>query len=129
MPAQRVYCTFCGQTFVCSDLQTCSLCNKSGGLLDPMSPAALHDLADKKRGQSSPDSRLDATRTGWLALSFAGVVAITIGILMLLSSFRENSRSNGQYEILIAFGSIAAGVLVGAFTFWAWRTGWFRDKK
>lgn len=52
-PARQVTCTFCGQTFFSSDADACSLCGKSGGLVDPMSPEALAGLVAKKH-ESAP---------------------------------------------------------------------------
>jgi hypothetical protein len=46
--ARRVYCTFCEQTYFTEDVETCALCRKAGGLMDPEAPAALRDLVSKK---------------------------------------------------------------------------------
>jgi hypothetical protein len=47
--SRRVYCTFCEQTFVSNDVEKCSLCQKTGGLIDPANPAAVADLVRKRK--------------------------------------------------------------------------------
>jgi hypothetical protein len=41
--SKQWHCTYCGQTYVGSTTETCSLCNKSGGLVDPAGLSAKSD--------------------------------------------------------------------------------------
>jgi hypothetical protein len=47
--SRRRHCIHCGQTFISSDTETCSLCRKSGGLIDADAAAIA-----KKRAESVP---------------------------------------------------------------------------
>jgi hypothetical protein len=49
MAARRLHCTHCGQTFVSSDTDTCSLCRKSGGLIDPADHPAVPGGIEQKQ--------------------------------------------------------------------------------
>ena len=85
-----LYCVHCGQTLLADDLEKCSACGKVGGILDPSAPAALSDLAAKKRAsgtmaESGPVEVAAAFIRG-VKLTLAGVVLIVLGIVLMTAS-------------------------------------------
>jgi hypothetical protein len=126
--ARMVYCRFCDQTYLSTDLEKCSLCRKSGGVVDPMSPAALSDLVTKKREEIDAASQFNevagaallAWRLFWLFA--AGVAALALGAFLLFSpALRANPN---QWSVSDAFPGLAAvtvGVVLLGFVFWIWR--------
>ena len=106
---RRVYCKFCEQTFLTDDLERCSLCRKTGGLLDPMSPTALTDLVTKKRPQSDPVGQLhedlewddDFGDFGYVMVS-----VIEFGILLFFWGVYLIFHSDGCGGLSVAAGGL-----------------------
>ena len=130
--ARRVYCTFCGQTFVSSDEETCTLCGKTGGIMDPMNPAALTDLVAKKREEANSDQRVGSTvgdvvdnvllGRRLIRLAAGGVVVLGLGLFLLLhKDFRSDPNSLSLYDVLIAAGPLIVGVLLLGAAYLTWR--------
>jgi hypothetical protein len=98
-----LYCRHCSQTLYSDDMERCSGCNKTGGIVDPADPAAIEPLskildvsgtdevaelvADKKREPASPLSGLrQAARTYFMAwLGCGGVSCLFVGFLLLVT--------------------------------------------
>lgn len=128
---RRVYCSFCEQTYLTSDLEKCSLCRKAGGLVDPSSPAALGQLVASKRQQSSPAEQFqEVLATGveialllrqLVLLVGLGVLLIGFGaVLIFVPDLRSNPRRLSYEELLLGFGVAAGGgvLLVWAAVVW-----------
>lgn len=94
---RRVYCAHCEQTILTAEVETCPLCRKTGGLLDPMSPAALEDIVAKKRQESVPigwvgDSGFAAYR--FIRLLIGGVACGLIGLVFLFWELSQAQPSD-----------------------------------
>ena len=129
-PARRIYCTFCGQTYVSSDAEKCSLCNKSGGIVDPMAPEALADLVAKKQADPTGkfgDALVKAANMSVLArnlirLTSAGIVTIVGGISMIaLPGLREDPGSVSVRDVLISSGVLLAGSIMLGYAYVTWQ--------
>jgi hypothetical protein len=141
MPSRQVYCTHCTQTFYCTDADTCSLCGKSGGLVDPDGPEAMARLA-ARRHEPTPisqrvgdgiDGAVEGALMGWytLKLAAAGLTALGIGILLLVHpDLREDSRGLSVRDLLIGIGPIIVGVVLLGWLGWSvWRSGQSRPSQ
>jgi hypothetical protein len=136
MPSRRWYCIHCGQTFVSSDSDTCSLCRKSGGLVDPDAPVALRDLVQKKQEiESNPGGAAEGVASGavtallaWRVLRcFVGgiVMLVLAGFLVFHPGLRSDPHGVSFSDFLVALGPMLAGVflLFVALVNWRQMTG------
>jgi hypothetical protein len=132
--SQRVYCLSCGQSFIQKGLEKCSLCGKTGTVLDPDDPVALRDVYEKKQKDtrglpqtmgewiwSFVDTCLAAPWTTLAAIVALGLLGV--GIALLIMQARE--------EIPVAFEAVAwAFILVAiaklCFLGFFFRTAWKR---
>ena len=128
MPVRQVYCTFCKQTFHSSDADPCSLCGNSGGLVDPMSPEALAQLAAKKHEPAPLDQQVgdafDTALMSWrlLKLTAAGIVALALGVLLLgCPGLHDDPNRLSVRDVLVAIGPIIVGIVLLSWTFMGWR--------
>lgn len=118
----RKYCLHCKQTFVTDEVETCPLCRKSGGLMDPMSAEALQDLAAMKQEQpiGLPTVRAAAgtalTTYRLARLGLAGVVCLGLGILLMTRpTFWSNPRAPTFGDLLPGLGATFVGVAISGF--------------
>jgi len=129
---RRVYCKFCEQTFITDELDRCSLCRKTGGLLDPMSPGALTDMVTKKRELTDPANQLrKGLETGVNIILLvgqlffyiaAGILATVIGGLIIFNLvFRANLEQWSLMDAILGFGATAVGLLFFLLAYLAWR--------
>jgi hypothetical protein len=89
--SRRWHCIHCGQTFISSDTDTCLLCRKPGGLLDPMDQAAIpRKRAESAKPEAAALPELQITPHGvlsaWrlLQMMIGGTVVTGAGIGMIL---------------------------------------------
>src|SRR2546423_454337 len=107
--SRQVHCRFCGQTFVTEETERCPLCRKSGGFVDPHSPAAVEDLIAEKLAEPAPlpppttllrKARLLRRAWGIFRLLLAGVFLLALGGWLTFDpSFRSNPRSFSFQDI------------------------------
>ena len=132
MSSRRWYCIHCAQTFVSSDSDTCSLCRKSGGLVDPDDPTALRDLLQKKQEiESNPGGVAEAVATGAITALFAwrflrcfvgGVLLLVLaGFLVFHPGLRSDPHGVSMSDFLVAIGPMLAGVFLLFLAFVIWR--------
>lgn len=117
---KRVHCTFCGQTFHADTMERCSLCQKSGGIVDPASDEALVDVVTRKRreGEQSVDVVAGLGKAAKVAslaysvglLSLSAVVAVGLGILLIVHPDMRGHR--GGFSVADLWPGLAA-VLAG----------------
>jgi hypothetical protein len=116
-PERRVYCTFCEQTFLSAEVETCPLCRKSGGLVDAASPAA-----PKERGATR--SQEPGPPPGWFAgyqfvrLLIGGVGCGILGIVLVCWELSQRQPSPWAV-IRNAFISVLGFGLVGVMLWFA----------
>jgi hypothetical protein len=110
---RRVYCRYCGQTFLSDDMEKCSACLKVGGILDPMEAAAVQHLVDQKQQEPQlPSANLPSPYAAFYALRLmlAGGFLIAVAISMLLvPQFRSYSQGLALTMIVLAVIIILIG--------------------
>jgi ABC-type phosphate transport system substrate-binding protein len=77
MVLSRWYCIHCGQTFVSSDIDTCSLCQRPGGLVDPKDAPKTRSLVEKKE-QTELKSTAGAAKASMLRWIVVGCVMLLV---------------------------------------------------
>jgi hypothetical protein len=132
MASRRWYCIHCGQVFVSSDIDTCSLCRKSGGLVDPEDPTALRDLVRKKQqNEVNPNSVGECVAKGLtnalfirriLRCSVGGILLLLLaGLLLLHPDLRSDPRGISFSDFGIAIGPLLAGTFLLLLAVVNWR--------
>jgi hypothetical protein len=129
MSSRQWYCTECGQTFISSDASSCSLCRKSGGLIDAEDPIALRDFMQKKQA-----SDIDINRVAERAVIYAilmrriircligGVVSLLLAAFLLLNpDLRSDPHSISLWDFVIAAGPLLVGIVLVLVAFVSWR--------
>src|SRR5262245_17801801 len=88
---RRVYCTFCEQRFLSTAVDTCPLCGRTGGLVDPSSPVASRQISDSIQKRTR--------EIGWFGtyqfvrLVIGGLVCGLLGFALLLWEVAEREVS------------------------------------
>jgi len=132
--SQNVYCLSCGQTYISSTTEACSLCGAGGTLIDPERPEALRDLQLRRQQDAS---RLPQTSGEWFwsivdtclirpfsALSvIGGLVLIGIFVWLLATETGpadEERRNVSGLEAVATFGIliVSAGLIFRGFVLW-----------
>jgi hypothetical protein len=120
---QRVHCRFCEQTYLSDNLACCSLCGKTGGLVDPATIPAETDLVRQdleepalmSGSRSLVDTFLQARiRRISLQCAIVGFGLIGAGVWLLCkSSFQGDTTESTLGYLSAGLGVIAAvsGVL------------------
>ena len=119
---KRVYCTFCGQTFVTDPTETCSLCRKVGGLVDPGSAAAMRDVVARKQEQAPPpgvalaSGVASAGQVTFVTMHIVrfilgGIFAIGLGIFLIAQpDFRSHPGRIELGDLWPGLAAIVAGL-------------------
>ena len=115
---RRVYCRYCEQTYQTQDMERCSLCRKTGGLVDPMSPDAVPmKIEEANQPWNVPDVGT-AVRSVLLARrlviwTVGGFVLIGLGIwLALQPELRSDPQRFAINDLAVGSGPILAGLFL-----------------
>jgi len=111
----QVYCRYCEQTYQTDDMEKCSLCRKTGGLVDPLSPDAVPMKVEQP---SNAPQAGDVVRSVLLArrlvlCAVGGFFLIALGIwLVLQPELRSNPQRFSINDLGIGIGPILAGLFL-----------------
>ena len=135
--SKRIYCFACGQTYVSSSIEKCTLCGKAGTVVDPDDPEALRDLQVRKQQETFgvPKTRGEfiwsvidtCLAVPWMVMS--GLVAfglIVAGITILVLEGIRSEPDSPTTFVEIAVIMVLAGSLKLAF--WGYLI-WMRWKR
>ena|SRR5437868_4147195 len=122
--SRRWHCIHCGQTFVSSDTDQCSLCRKPGGLVDPMDQAAItrkRAEAVKLQAAALPASP-QANWPHWLTAGRIWVIFKlgSVGLLMLALAIIFALTLDLQIAVYPFLGFLICLSALVVF-FWRWR--------
>lgn len=134
--SKNVYCMECGQSFISSSNNQCSLCNASATLIDPESPEALRDMMLRRQ----QDARTGTKSWGefflsivdtcllspWWAMSalMCVIVLIAITVLSLNRDTPGNEQSVTEFEVIatLLFLLASAKLAICSVVLWlTWR--------
>lgn len=112
---RSIYCLACGQTYISSSVDTCTLCGKNGSVVDPDSAEALCDPRNITHGALLQIEQLFANSAGMVLLpliALGGVALVVAGGTFILAESEDVLSQPATWSFGVPCVLGGAGVLV-----------------
>jgi hypothetical protein len=122
---RKLHCTHCEQTFSTTDMDRCSLCGKSGGMV---SPEVATEMAQQRQLERNVQARQAAATPTRMLLAYhsirwwiGGIVCLGLGIWLVFDPrLRNDPRQLRFSDLMPGLGAIVGGLVICSLAYLTW---------